>query len=260
MSVEFGPGTVMWLVAAGFLTGAVDAVGGGGGLIQLPALLLGLPGASVAQLLATNKLGAVVGTFTSATTYVRRVGVEWRVVTPMAAVAFCGSAGGAVLGTRLPKEAMTPIVLAVLVGVGLFILRRPDLGAIHAPRRSVRQRAVLAMPVGLVIGGYDGALGPGTGSFLLYALVGVAGYGFLEAGASAKVANVATNLGALAVFLPQGYVLWPAALALAAGNLSGGYVGARLAVARGGRFIRFVSLVVVLVFVVRLSGALLHWW
>jgi uncharacterized membrane protein YfcA len=257
---DLGPATLLWLVGAGFLTGAVDAVGGGGGLIQLPALLIGLPHASVAQLLATNKLGAVVGTLTSATTYGRRVGIEWPVAIPMAAVAFCGSAGGAVLGTRLPKEALTPIVLVVLVGVGLFILRRPDIGAVHAPRRSVGRRAALAMLVGLVIGGYDGALGPGTGSFLLYALVAVAGYGFLEAGATAKVANVATNLGALAVFLPHSYVLWPAALALAAGNLSGGYVGARLAVAKGGQFVRAVSLIVVLVFVVRLSGSLRQWW
>jgi uncharacterized membrane protein YfcA len=259
-SVELTPTVLALFVLAGFLTGWVDAVGGGGGLVQLPSLLLGLPTASAGQLLATNKLGAVVGTVMSASTYARRVGFDWRTTVPMAVVAFCGSAFGATLSSHLAKEAMTPIVLVLLIGVGTFILARPDLGRPHEPRRTPRRRAALAGIVGLVIGTYDGALGPGTGSFLVFALVTLVGYGFLQASATAKVVNVATNLGALAVFLPRGLVVWPAALALAAGNLCGGYVGARVAVARGSRFVRTVFLAVVTVFVIRLGGTVLRVW
>lgn len=107
---------------------------------------------------------------------------------------------------------------------------------------------------------YDGALGPGTGSFLVFALVGLVGYAFLEASAKAKIANVATNLGALTVFVPDGHVLWTVGLAMGAANVVGGYVGARTAIARGSGFVRAVFLLVVGGFVVRLGGGLLGWW
>ena len=116
------------------------------------------------------------------------------------------------------------------------------------------------MVTGLVIGIYDGALGPGTGSFLVFALVGLLGYTFLEASAKAKIANFATNLGALTVFAPLGHVLWQIGLLMAVGNIAGGYVGARTAVARGSAFVRVVFVVIVSAFIVRIGGSLLGWW
>ena len=101
------------------------------------------------------------------------------------------------------------------------------------------------MLVGFVIGIYDGALGPGTGSFMVFALVGLMGYAFLEASAKAKIVNLATNLGALLVFVPQGAVLWGLGLTMGLANLLGGYLGARTAIARGSRFVRVFFLVVV---------------
>ena len=116
------------------------------------------------------------------------------------------------------------------------------------------------MAVGLVIGVYDGALGPGTGSFLVFALVGLLGYAFLQASAKAKITNAATNLGALTVFLPGGHVMWRIGLVMAAANLVGGYTGARTAVARGNRFVRVVFVLVVVGFVVRIGGGLVGVW
>ena len=113
------------------------------------------------------------------------------------------------------------------------------------------------MAVGFLIGIYDGALGPGTGSFLVFALVGLLGYAFLEATAKAKIVNLATNFGALAVFIPGGHVMWRLGLIMAAANLVGGYIGARTAVARGSGFVRVVFIVVVGAFVTKLGWSML---
>ncbi|MFN8096900.1 MAG: TSUP family transporter [Dermatophilaceae bacterium] len=246
-----------WLGLAAFVAGWVDAVVGGGGLIQLPALLLGVPGAQPAQILATNKAASIAGTTSSALTYHRRVRPDLWTALPMAAVAFAGAAGGAVVGVHIPKSAFNPIVLVMLVVVGTYTLLKPDLGTVTQLRHEGTRHTALAAATGLVIGAYDGALGPGTGSFLVFALVGLLGYAFLEASAKAKIVNVATNLGALAVFAPGGHVLWRLAAVMAVANMAGGYAGARTAVALGSRFVRGVFLSVVAGFIIRLGWGLL---
>ncbi len=252
--------TVLLLVVAAFAAGWIDAVVGGGGLIQLPALLLAFPGAAPAQLLATNKLSSVWGTVTSAVTYGRRVRPDLRTALPMAALAYAGAIGGAVIGLHIPKAAFDPIILVLLVAVGLYTLLKPSLGEVTRLRWAGARHTSAAMVVGFVIGVYDGALGPGTGSFLVFALVGLLGYAFLEASAKAKIANAATNLGALTVFIPGGHVMWGVGLTMAVANLVGGYTGARIAVARGSGFVRVVFVLVVGAFVVRIGGGLLGVW
>jgi uncharacterized membrane protein YfcA len=116
------------------------------------------------------------------------------------------------------------------------------------------------MAVGLIIGIYDGALGPGTGSFLVFALVGILGYAFLEASAKAKITNFATNLGALVVFIPGGHVMWRVGLLMAVMNIAGGYVGARTAVARGSAFVRVVFIIVLCAFIIRIGGDVVGVW
>ncbi|HEU5144525.1 MAG TPA: TSUP family transporter, partial [Dermatophilaceae bacterium] len=161
------------LALAGFAAGWIDAVVGGGGLVQLPALLLGLPGASPAQLLATNKFSSIFGTVTSSVTYYRRVRPDLRTALPMAGVAYVGGIGGALIGLNIPKSAFNPIILVLLVLVGAYTLFRPDLGKESIRRFHGHRHVVLAMISGFVIGVYDGALGPGTGSFMVFALVGL---------------------------------------------------------------------------------------
>ncbi|HET7399311.1 MAG TPA: TSUP family transporter [Intrasporangium sp.] len=252
--------TLAFLALAAFAAGWIDAVVGGGGLVQLPALLVGLPAATPAQLLATNKFGSIFGTATSAVTYYRRVRPDLRTALPMAAVAYAGSVGGALVGLHIPKAAFNPVVLVLLVVVGAYTLLRPDLGRESIRRFHGHQHVGLAMLTGLVIGAYDGALGPGTGSFLVFTLVGLLGYSFLESSAKAKIANFATNLGALTVFAPMGLVLVKVALVIAGANLVGGYVGARTAVARGSGFVRALFITIVSAFVVKIGGSLVGWW
>jgi uncharacterized membrane protein YfcA len=251
------PTTLALLALAALAAGFVDAVVGGGGLIQLPALVLGLPGASPVHVMATNKLASICGTSVSSVTYYRRGRPHARTVVPLMVFAFLGSFGGALIASHIPKDSFQPIVLVVLVVVGAYVLLRPRSRAATRLRFSGHRHTAAAMGAGLVIGAYDGALGPGTGSFFVFTLVGLLGYAFLEASAKARMANWATNLAALCVFVPQDAVMWRVGLGMGGCNLVGGYLGARTAVARGGRFVRVLFVVVVGAFVVRLGAEVL---
>lgn len=238
------PGTLALVLCAGLAAGWIDAVVGGGGLIQLPAVLM-LPGLTPVQALATNKLGSVFGTATSALTYFRRTPARIRPALPMAAVAFGGSFGGASTAAMLPVLVFKPIILVALVGVAAFTVFAPGAGQLDGdPPAGWREHAYPVL-IGLGLGFYDGVLGPGTGSFLIISLITLMGMSFLRASAHAKVVNTSTNLGALLFFSLHGSVLPALGLVLGLANMCGGYLGARSAVARGSTFIRVVFLVVV---------------
>jgi uncharacterized membrane protein YfcA len=253
--------TVLALLGlAALAAGFVDAVVGGGGLIQLPALLLGLPNASTVQILATNKIAAISGTTVSAATYYRRIRPDPRTFVPLMVLAFIGSAAGAAVASQVPREAFEPIVLVALVVVGGYVVLKPELGERTALRFQGHRHLVAAMGTGLAVGFYDGALGPGTGSFFVITLVGLMGYSFLEASAKAKLANLATNLAAILVLAPQGAVVWKVAAVMAVCNIVGGYAGARTAVSRGAGFVRVFFIVVVSAFIVTLTGNVFDLW
>lgn len=251
-SLEFSLLTFALLALAGFAAGWVDAVVGGGGLLQLPALLL-VPGITPLQALATNKLGSVMGTSVSATTYYRRVQPDMRTGLPMAMVALLAAVAGARLASLIPAEALRVIILAVLVAVAGYTVARPGLGVTTELRFSGRLHVASALVLGAIIGFYDGLVGPGTGTFLLLGLVGLLGYAFLPATAIAKIVNFATNLGALIFFVPAGAVVVSLGVVMGAANMIGGYVGARMAIARGAAFIRVVFLAVVFALILRLA-------
>jgi uncharacterized membrane protein YfcA len=246
-------GTTLALVLLAALgAGWIDAVVGGGGLLQLPALLL-VPGLSPVQALGTNKLASICGTTTSAVTYYRRASPDLRTALPMAALALGSSVAGASVAALLPAGVFKPVIVVALVAIALFTALRPSLGEVTALRHSGRRHHGVAAAVGAVIGFYDGVLGPGTGSFLVFAMVGLLGYDFLAASAKAKIVNVATNLGALLFFVPHGSVFWGLGLVLGAANMLGGYLGSRTAAARGSRFIRVAFLVVVTALIARVG-------
>lgn len=235
---------LLFLCAAAFLAGAVDAIVGGGGLIQLPAMLMLMPGGAVIYSLATSKIAAVTGTSAAARTYAARTPMDWWATWPMAGVALAGSLGGAALADTLPSSALNIVVLFALVAVGVYTWRTPSLG-VHEQPRSRRTKLVVMLLGGAMIGFWDGIAGPGTGSFLVFWLVSLAGFAFVTASATAKVVNVATNLGALVFFIPAGKVLWGLGITMAACNISGSVVGAMIATTRGSAFIRRMFLTVV---------------
>ena len=244
--------TLLLVLLAGLAAGFVDAVVGGGGLLQLPALLL-VPGISPVQALATNKLGGVFGTTTSAVTFYRRVHPDLRTALPMAGLALVCSFAGASVAALLPASVFKPVIVVALVVIAVWTLLRPTLGAQTLLRHAGRRHHGVAGLLGAVIGFYDGILGPGTGSFLVFAMISLLGYDFLASSAKAKIVNCATNIGALLFFVPHGSVLWGLGLMLAVANAAGGYLGARTATARGSRFIRIAFLVVVTALIARLG-------
>lgn len=254
------PSTLVFalLALAALVAGFVDAVVGGGGLIQLPALALAFPVVPPVQVVATNKLSSICGTTVSAATYYRRIRPDPRTFGPLMVLSFVGSLVGAVLASHLSRTVFDPIVLAVLVLVGAYVVLRPRIGEETALRWSGRRHLTAALAAGFVIGVYDGALGPGTGSFFVVVLVGLLGYSFLEGTAKARLANWATNLAALCIFVPEGVVMWRVGIVMGAANLVGGYVGARTAVARGSRFVRLFFVAVVAALAVRIAVGLIR--
>jgi uncharacterized membrane protein YfcA len=252
--LELSAPTIALLVLAALAAGWVDAVVGGGGLIQLPALLIGLPAdAPPAAVLGTNKVSSVWGTATSSVTYALRLKPDWRTVVPLVVAAAVGSALGAEAAKFLARDFFTPIVLVAIVAVGLYTWRRPELGLLSRRKHDGHAHYLRTAGIGLGVGSYDGILGPGTGSFFVILLVAVLGYGFLEAGAKAKIANLVTNLSAIAVFAVHGSVLWTLGLGMGAANLLGGLLGARMALRGGNAFVRRVFLLVIVALALKLG-------
>ena len=247
--------TALFLLAASFFAGFIDSIAGGGGLIQLPALLIGLPKSETAEVLGTNKLSAVFGTTTAAALYRKQIKPDPKILLAMGLPAFLGSAGGAVLASKIPTSSMRPMVLVLLIIVAVYTWFKPDLGKFENLRHLPKRRVQIAALAGVAIGFYDGIFGPGTGSFLMLILVASLGYAFITASAIAKVVNVATNVGAIMVFGVNGAVLWQIGIILGIANISGAVIGARLAIKGGSTLVRKVFLIVTVALIVKVGIA-----
>ena len=248
---------LLLLAALAFVAGFVDAVVGGGGLIQVPALFAVYPQAAPGLLLGTNKLSSLAGTAVSAARYARRVRLDPRVLGPALVGATLFSLAGARVVSWLPRDAVRPLVLVLLIVVAVYTFLRKDFGRTHAPRLRARWEPWVGFAAGAGLGFYDGLFGPGTGAFLIFVFVRVFGWEMLTASASAKVVNVGTNVAALAFFAATGQVLWAAGALMAAANIAGGFTGTGVALARGAGFVRSVFLVVVTALIGKLGWDLI---
>ena len=255
MFADLTVAAALFLLAASFFAGFIDSIAGGGGLIQLPALLIGLPKSETAEVLGTNKLSAVFGTTTAAALYRKQIKPDPKILIAMGVPAFLGSAGGAVLASKIPTSSMRPMVLVLLIIVAVYTWFKPDLGKFENLRHLPKRRVQIAAIAGVVIGFYDGIFGPGTGSFLMLILVASLGYAFITASAIAKVVNVATNVGAIMVFGVNGAVLWQIGIILGVANISGAVIGARLAIKGGSTLVRKVFLLVTVALIVKVGIA-----
>lgn len=247
--------TALFLLAASFFAGFIDSIAGGGGLIQLPALLIGLPKSETAEVLGTNKLSSIFGTSTAAVLYRKQIKPDPKVLLAMGVPALLGSAGGAMLASKIPTSSMRPMVLVLLIVVAIYTWFKPDLGKFENLRHLPRRRVQIAALAGVIIGFYDGIFGPGTGSFLMLILVASLGYAFITASAIAKVVNVATNVGAIMVFGINGAVIWQIGIIMGVANISGAIIGARLAIKGGSTLVRKVFLLVTVALIVKVGIA-----
>lgn len=239
------PEQILFLLVAAFFAGLVDAMGGGGGLIQVPSLFSSLTHTAPATLFGTNKLASIWGTAAAAVNYGRRVRLEWNTALPATFAAFVFAFCGAYTVTWLPGDLVRKLLPFVLVALLVYTWRVSHLGLHHAPVHRGKRERVLAVAVGAAIGFYDGFFGPGTGSFLIFLFVRFFGFDFLRASAVSKVVNVACNMAALLWFGYSGNVLWQLGLLMAAFNVGGALLGSRLALRHGSQLVRRVFLVVV---------------
>lgn len=238
---------------AAFFAGFVDAIVGGGGLIQTPASLVILGSYPIASIIATVKIPSFSGTLFAAQQYVKKVRINWKLVAVVCTVAFFSSYAGSQLLLYVSNRFMKPVLLVVLSLVAIYTFRKKDFG-----QKTEREtEAPLSLPkaalISLIVGFYDGFIGPGTGSFFILAFITFLHFDFLGASAHAKLANLATNLGSITLFIINGKIMWVFALPMAISNAIGGIIGARLAIAKGNRFIRAFFLLVVIGTLIRFA-------
>ena len=240
---------LLLVLAAAFAAGLIDAMVGGGGLIQVPALFAVYPGVAPAPLLGTSKFAGLFGLLSAVARYAQKVVIPWRALLPISLFALVMSVGGAWLARMVAPEIFRPLVPVMLLAVLIYVIWRKDLGGEHAPRAFSGAHHLVGAALIAAIGFYDGFFGPGAGSLLIFVFVRCYGYDFLHAGASARVVNVATNTAALSYFASHGLVLWQVGAGMAVCNIVGATLGARLALRGGSLFVRqaFIGIVSLLI-------------
>lgn len=237
--------TIILLCVAAFAAGFVDAIVGGGGLIQTPMGLILLPQLPVSTVVGSLKIPAFSGTAFAAAQYVKKVTINWKLLLPMMALAMLASFAGSTLLTQMHNDFMKPVLLVVLSLVAIYTFVKKDFGQHKEKAHSPTTHIIYSLLISLVIGFYDGFIGPGAGSFLVLAFVVLMGYDFLHASANAKMVNLATNFGSILLFVLKGKIIWAIAIPMALCNAAGGFTGAKLAINKGNKFIRIFFLIIV---------------
>lgn len=245
------------LAIAAFVAGFVDSIVGGGGFIQLPALMIVLPHVPVVNLLGTNKLVSFSGTSVALYRYARHVNLSAKTLLPCAILAFIFSFFGSYLVTLIPNHFLRPVFMVVLIFMFVYSIKNRHFGMEGAPEEH-RESLVLSILIGTLIGFYDGFVGPGTGSFLIIAFVSLFRLTFVQASAYAKVINLTTNLAAIILFVSKGAFLWKLALPMAIMNILGSILGVRMALLKGNTFVRILFRIVVFLTILRFGYDVLH--
>lgn len=241
------------LCLAAFLAGFTDAISGGGGLIQTPAALILLSQYPVVTVIGSLKLPASSGTFIAAIQYARKIKLNVLLVLVLIVIAFSAAFAGSKLLSMVSNDFIKPFLLIVLIGVAVYTYSNRKFG-VHAEKdHSMSQQWLRAILISLVLGFYDGFIGPGAGSFMMLAFITMLGFDFLTASAHTKMVNLASNLGSLVFFIISGKILWAIAIPMAVCNALGGLLGARLAILKGNAFIRIFFLAVVVIVIIRFA-------
>jgi len=248
---DYGYLSLLSLAIFSFIAGFIDAVVGGGGLIQLPALLINLPNTSIPTLFGTNKIAALSGTTFSAIQYSKKIKFNFKVLTVIAFCAAIASFLGAKTVSYINVNTLKPLILIILILIAIYTFIKKDLGTIQTKKLPFNEMMIYGSLIGLVIGFYDGFFGPGTGSFLVLAFVVVFGFEFVEASAYSKVINCVTNIFALIVFIKLENYLLELAILMAICNITGNIIYTKLALKRGNSFVRTIFLAIVTLMTLR---------
>jgi uncharacterized membrane protein YfcA len=239
------------LIALSFLAGFIDAVVGGGGLISIPTLLINFPQMALPTLFGTNKIAALAGTSISAIEYSKRVKFNYKLLVAVASCAGLASFLGAKAVSTIDVKTLKPLILIILILIAIYTFIKKDLGAIQTKNLSFNKQLLYGSILGTIVGFYDGFFGPGTGSFFVLGFVVILGFEFIEASAYSKVINCMTNIAALVVFIRQGNYILELAILMAVFNITGSFIGTRIALKKGNGFVRTLFLVIVSLMILR---------
>lgn len=245
--------TLVILCTLGFIAGFIDAVAGGGGLIQLPALLSFLPTFPVASAIGINKFAGFLGTTTAAIRYVKMIKINWKFVAPAIVTAFIFSLLGSMMVSYLNAAILKPLVLGLLIIVFVYTIIVKQLGLKEGKPAKPSLIVYFSTITGVIIGFYDGFFGPGTGSFLIMIHIIVFGFDFLHASVYSKIINCVTNFSSLVFFLIKGLIVFQIAVPLAVCNIAGSWIGAKTAIKRGSGFVRKIYLFIVTILILKLG-------
>src|SRR6218665_2943649 len=236
---------IILLCMASFLAGFVDAIVGGGGLIQTPAAMILMPNLSVASIIGSLKIPAFSGTSFAAFQYLKKVDMNWKLLLIMSVLAFCSAFLGSTALTMVSNDFMKPLLFFILIALAIYTFKKKDFGQHQEKDHSSKKQIIYAVIISILVGFYDGFIGPGTGSFLVLGFVAILGFDFLHASANAKMVNLATNFGSICLFVLKGKIVWAFAIPMAFCNALGGWIGAKIAIRKGNGFIRVFFLIVV---------------
>ncbi len=239
------PQEIFILCIAAFAAGFIDAIVGGGGLIQTPATLIILPQYPVATLLGTTKIPSFIGTSMAAMQYARIVKLRWKLLAMMCSIALVAAYAGSKTVTLVSNTFMKPVIFGMLIIVAIYTYTKKDFGTAALKIHTKKNEWLFAALFALLIGFYDGFVGPGAGSFLVLFFISLLGFDFLKASAHAKFVNLATNMGSIIFFGGTGHILFQYAIPMAICNFTGSILGARLAILKGNTFIRIFFLIVI---------------
>ncbi len=232
-----------------FVSAMLNATIGGGGLVLVPSLFALFPRVLPAMLIATEKFAGILGLATAASQYARHIALPWKLLGLSGLAAFCGAHLGARTIYLLPASWIKPFVVVLLIVMLLYTWFKPEFGNEDSHKAITRAELIRGLLVGAAIGFYEGFFGPGAGSFLIFLFVRVFHFDFLRASACAKVVNMATNLGALAFFIPAGLVYYQLAIPMIFAMIAGAWAGTRLAMKGGNLWLRKLFLVLVLILI-----------
>lgn len=248
---DYTAATLLLLALFAFLAGFIDAAAGGGGLIQLPALLIQFHDTPLPTLFGTNKIAALSGTSVAAYQYSKRIRYNFKLLLVISLFAFVASYLGAKVVSHVNVNALKPIILVILILIALYTFFKKELGHVQTKTLALSKQLIYGSLIGAIVGFYDGFFGPGTGSFLVLGFVVLLGFEFVTASAYAKVINCFTNVSALFVFVRQGNYLLSIAILMSVSNVLGNIVGSRLALKKGNSYIRILFLVIVTIMIAR---------
>lgn len=237
--------TIILASLGGFLAGTVDAIAGGGGVINLPILMfLGLP---IDLVLGTNKLAGTSGTIFAAAKYIREKRYSDFVVRYNLICTALGAGLGALCASYVSTEVLKPLVSISVISIAFYFFFKPELGVNTAPTNHTKLKLTLSMIGAFGLGFYDGIFGPGTGAFLMFMFIRYLGQDFILAAGNTKILNLTSNIVALSIFLFNQKIVWTIGIPMALANMAGGYIGAHIAINRGSYLVRWIFIVMAII-------------